>query len=144
MLLASSCKYYSMLIITCPQDITARSPIVANDGAPTRQSLDSARFPRMPRSSLTQRRFEKEPPTQEENFEDVGLNDDAKQQQPKKRGFFSKFGDSHPESASNSSPTASRFSLISGRKRGQSGQGAELGSMDRPETAGSVETEVQS
>ena len=98
----------------------------------------------MPRSSLTQRRFEKEPPTQEENFEDVGLNDDTKQQQPKKRGFFSKFGDSHPEPTSTGSPTASRFSLISGRKRGQSGQGAELGAMDRPGTAGSVETEVQS
>lgn len=85
-------------------DVSAKSPVTTHD-APTRQSLDSARFPR-PRMSMTERR--PEPPTVEEPFEDVGLGEDQypqdsqqpqKQQQPpphKKRGFFSKFG--HSES----------------------------------------------
>ncbi|KAK3330845.1 hypothetical protein B0H66DRAFT_545030 [Apodospora peruviana] len=163
-------------------DICAKSPVVGatTDPAPQRQSLDSAnaRFPRLPRSALYERRFEREPPTPEEGFEDVGLNDDNKQQQrhaapPKKRGFFSKFGQSDPAIPANTnqdvpSPTTSggggiigvggnlqtmtsRF--LPGRKRGQSiGQGAELGAMpvtaadNRPTSAVSSlqEQEVQS
>lgn len=120
--------------------------------------MDSARFPRMPR----QRLFDREPPTAVEEgdaeggFEDVGLNDDDStlpeaiqehQQaapQPKKKSFFSKFTDhANQEGASGGgtspvvspSPTSSRFSLLPGRKRGQSGQGAELGVVERPRTA---------
>jgi hypothetical protein len=144
------------------QDICAKSPIVVTESAP-RQSLDS-RFPRLPRSALSERRFDREPPTPEEGFEDVGLGDDiaaAKQQQqqqqpqpPKKRGFF-KFGSEHNNSSAEgvtgstggttATTTMSRF--LPGRKRGQSGQGAELGAMpmpmERPATAVVAEQEVQ-
>lgn len=70
--------------------------------------------------------------TVEEAFEDVGL-DDQKQypsQQSRKRGFFSKFSDGQDKEATNQGPV-SRF-LIPGRKRGQSGQGSELGNMEHP------------
>jgi len=129
----------------------------------------------MPRASLSDRprHFERAPPTPEESetFEEVGLNDDKDSisnttqhphQPAKKRGFFSKFGSdaaipdaSLPvDSTRTSSPpttTMSRFlPQFSGRKRGQSGQGAELGAIpfpvDRPATATSVmkEQEVES
>jgi hypothetical protein len=84
---------------------------------------------------MNERRFERQPPTAEEGFEDVGLNDDSNKH-PKKRGFFSKFGDSDSQS-----PTASRFH-ITGRKRGQSGTGEELGSIQRPNTTNPVK-EIQ-
>jgi len=113
-------------------DISARSPVTGSDNG--RQSLDSARIPRLPRSAIGERRFERQPPTTEEGFEDVGLNDE--QNKPKKKGFFSKFGE--PTEPGAPSPTGSRFH-ITGRKRGQSGQGAELGSIERPGTAGSAE-----
>ncbi|KAG6116224.1 hypothetical protein E4U13_002030 [Claviceps humidiphila] len=99
-------------------DVTARSPIVSNDSF-GRQSLDSARFPRLPRSAMAGK-FDCQPPTAEEGFEDVGLDDHK--QQPRKRGFFSKLTESQDASGQ---PTVSRF-LMSGRKRGHSGQGAEL------------------
>lgn len=100
-----------------------------------RQSLDSARLPRLPRSSIGERRFERQPPTAEEGFEDVGLNDE--QNKVKRKGFFSKFGETGEYRAP--SPTTSRFH-ITGRKRGHSGQGAELANIERPGTAGSVES----
>ncbi|PBP19751.1 hypothetical protein BUE80_DR009404 [Diplocarpon rosae] len=112
-------------------DISAKSPVKTHNIG--RQSLDSARIPRFPRSAMNERRFERQPPTAEEGFEDVGLNDEAKQ--PKKKGFFSKFGDNNVEPSAQS-PTSSRFH-IGGRKRGQSGVGEELGNMPRPGTAGS-------
>lgn len=114
--------------------------------------MDSSRVSRMPR----QRLFERDPPTaveegDGEGFEEVGLNDDINRQtlppqqapvppQPKKRGFFAKFSDHTQENGGVSplaspSPTSSRFSILPGRKRGQSGQGAELGHMERPRTA---------
>lgn len=74
------------------------------------------------------RRFERQPPTAEEGFEDVGL-DDHKQQPLRKRGFFSKFSETQDKDFA-SQPSMSRF--LPGRKRGQSGQGAELGNMDQP------------
>lgn len=100
-----------------------------NHELPTRQSLDSARFPRLPRSAID-RKMERQPPTAEESFEDVGLDDHKQQhahsqQQPRKRGFFSKFS----ETTQDKDSAGSRFL---GRKRGQSGQGAELGSLDHP------------
>lgn len=128
------------------QDISAKSPVVIHDPVP-RQSLDS-RFPRFPRSSLQERRFDRDLPPTDEHFEDVGLNDE-KHPQPKKRGFFSKFGVEHnagnqEQTTSSPSPGMSRF-LMTGRKRGQSGQGAELGQIERPTTAASTEAqEVQS
>ncbi|KAM0667470.1 hypothetical protein ACQRIT_003473 [Beauveria bassiana] len=103
-------------------DITARSPIRHNE-APVRQSLDSARFPRQQRS--VHRKIERQPATLEENFEDVGL-DDGKQQ-PRKRGFFAKLTDGQDK---DSSPSSIPRFLMGGRKRGHSGQGAELGIVD--------------
>lgn len=64
---------------------------------------------------------------EEESFEDVGL-EDAK---PKKRGLFARFAETTPDTADeNSRPGSSHRGFhIPGRKRGQSGQGAELGNM---------------
>lgn len=81
-----------------------------------------------------------EPPrtTEEEVFEDVGLNDEAKQP-PKKRGIFARFGDNTESSApvDSSRPNSSHRGFhLPGRKRAQSGQGAELGHMTKPATAG--------
>ncbi|KUI63266.1 hypothetical protein VP1G_10412 [Cytospora mali] len=137
-------------------DITARSPIVTNDPFPTRRSMDSARFSRMPRQRLFERDFPTTITPEEaegEGFEDVGLNDDKPQsqqqappQQSKKRGFFAKFSDNNSNSSSSNqenahssaaspTPMTSRFSILPGRKRGHSGQGAELGYVERPRTA---------
>jgi len=119
-------------------DISAKSPVVQHHDS-VRQSLDSARLPKLPRSSMNERRFERQPPTAEEGFEDVGLNDEQAKQ-AKKKGFFSKFGENGEPNAQ--SPISSRFH-IGGRKRGQSGVGEELGNIQRPGTAGSKEvTEV--
>ena len=100
----------------------------------SRQSLDSARLPRLSRSAVGERRFERELPTEEEGFEDVGLNDDNAKQ-GKRKGFFSRLADS-AESAAQVS-TGSRFH-IGGRKRGQSGAGEELGNIKPAGAAGSV------
>lgn len=67
----------------------------------------------------------------EDQFEDVGLNDEVSK--PKKRSFFPRFGDS-TEAASapvESSRPNSGYHVrdFLGRKRGQSGQGAELGAI---------------
>ncbi|KAJ4394164.1 hypothetical protein N0V93_003381 [Gnomoniopsis smithogilvyi] len=133
-------------------DICAKSPVVNQDSFPTRRSMDSTRFPRMPR----QRLFEREPPSavaegEAEGFEEVGLNEEEEkpyaqqlqaqqaQPQPKKRGFFSKFSDHNQDNGGLSpiaspSPTTSRFSILPNRKRGQSIQGAELSPVDRSQT----------
>jgi hypothetical protein len=81
----------------------------------------------MPRSAIGDRRFDRQPPTAEEGFEDVGLNDEANkqhQQQTKKKGFFSRIGDD-------------AFHMP-GRKRGQSGTGEELGNIPKPNNAPSA------
>ncbi|OLN95941.1 hypothetical protein CCHL11_05041 [Colletotrichum chlorophyti] len=121
-------------------DISARSPIPQND-IPQRQSLDSARFPRLHRSAFD-RRPDRDLPTADEAFEDVGLEDHKHQQPNRKRGLFSRFGDSDHKEPSASSPNSSvtRFLTGAGRKRGQSGQGSELGTIERPKSAASVET----
>jgi hypothetical protein len=76
----------------------------------------------MPRSAIGDRRFDRQPPTAEEGFEDVGLNDgNDPTKQIKKKGFFSKFGDE-------ALPTFH----MPGRKRGQSGTGEELGNIPKP------------
>lgn len=64
---------------------------------------------------------------EEEAFEDVGLADEDVK--PKKRGLFARFGDNSSENTSNnnSRPSSSHLGFrLPGRKRGQSGQGAEL------------------
>ncbi|KAL7803410.1 hypothetical protein V8C44DRAFT_344299 [Trichoderma aethiopicum] len=110
-------------------DISARSPIAAYD-VPARQSLDSARFARMPRSAIN--RNMEQLPTAEENFEDVGLDD--QKQPPRKRGFFSKLTETQEKDASSPQTGVSRF-LMPGRKRAQSGQGSELGTIEPPVVA---------
>lgn len=76
-----------------------------------------------------ERRFQREPPTEEEGFEDVGLNDENVKQ-VKKKGFFSRFADSG-ETTTTQVSTGSRFH-IGGRKRGQSGTGEELENIKPP------------
>lgn len=70
-------------------------------------------------------------PKQEDDFEDVGLNDDAK---PKKKGIFARFGDSSGETqqSGGAKPTSTFGFHIPGRKRGQSGGGSELDPMNTP------------
>jgi hypothetical protein len=125
-------------------DISGRSPILQADSYPSRSSLDS-RSSRHPRSAIHSNHFTRPRPTEEEEFEDVGLNDPK----PKKRGFLSRFGESNNE---NTPPTQNgdgkspgghhgfinHIPGISGRKRGQSGVGAELGAMEseRPSSKG--------
>ena len=99
---------------------------------PPRQSLDSARLPRFPRSDRLPRQ---EPTTEEEAFEDVGLDEAGSQPQQqqgsaggKRRGIFSMF--SEGQDSGGGSPAVSRF--LPGRRRNQSGQGAELRSMEGP------------
>ena len=82
--------------------------------------------------------LERPRPTEEETFEDVGLNDETKQV-PKKRGIFARFGDNSESSApgDNSRPSSSHRGFhLPGRKRAPSGQGAELGNMVKPAAAG--------
>lgn len=121
--------------LTIMQDISARSPVLNGDSRP-RQSLDS-RVAYQPRTSSTFARPQP-PPTQEEDFEDVGLDDGPK---PKKKGFFSRMTDSSDNATGpDGRPTSSHHSFhFTGRKRGQSGQGAELGSFnksDAPQNGG--------
>ncbi|KAL8715263.1 MAG: hypothetical protein Q9220_001221 [cf. Caloplaca sp. 1 TL-2023] len=111
-------------------DISAKSPVPPESTTP-RQSLD-LRTSKPPRSSI--KNLERPQPTDEEAFEDVGLNDEAKQQPPKKKGIFARFGDNSDTIPPNdgSRPTSSHRGFhLPGRKRGQSGQGAELGNIDR-------------
>ncbi|KAF2151231.1 hypothetical protein K461DRAFT_280023 [Myriangium duriaei CBS 260.36] len=108
-------------------DICARSPVIPPEARP-RVSLDS-RVPYQPRHSSS---FNRPEPTREEDFEDVGLNDD--QSKPKKRGFFSRFGDSNNEQQGEGRPGSSNGGHhfhIGGRRRGHSGTGQELGDMNR-------------
>ena len=79
--------------------------------------------------------FEKPQSTEEEGFEEVGLHDEPK---PRKKGFLSRFGDSVSDAPSTVGDIGrSHFGLhLPGRKRGQSGQGAELGNIERPGSKG--------
>lgn len=74
--------------------------------------------------------MERQPPTAEEGFEDVGLDD--QKQQPRKRGFFSKFSDQQGRERTPSPQPAAMSRFLPGRKRGQSGQGSELGAIEHP------------
>lgn len=72
--------------------------------------------------------FDKANSMEEEKFEEVGLNDETK---PKKKGLFSRFGDSADAAQSGNRSTSFGFH-IPGRKRGQSGGGSELNAMKEP------------
>ncbi|KAK3691124.1 hypothetical protein LTR37_018877 [Vermiconidia calcicola] len=121
-------------------DISARSPVIQPDTRP-RASLDSRTFlPPAPRSSNSFHRPLQVPGTQKEEesdaLEDVALDDPKPQQPPKKRGMFSRILDSDSNSERPSNPhdgisKGSPWHHFGGRKRGQSGQGAELGSIPK-------------
>lgn len=104
-----------------------------------RASLDSRVFQSSPRKSTNLSRPAPvpivPPMREEEDFEDVGLNDDpkpAQQAPPKKRGFLSRLTDSNSDQATVGAQQDSKWHF-GGRKRGQSGQGSELGSMPNRE-----------
>lgn len=104
-----------------------------------RQSMDSSRALRSPPPKFRQS-LERSAQSDDDAFEDVGLNDETKQPQPKKKGIFSRFGDNsqagdHTGDAARPSSSHRGFHLP-GRKRGQSGQGAELGTIDYPGNKG--------
>lgn len=76
---------------------------------------------------------------EEEQFEDVGLDDEVKPPPTKKKGVFSRFGDLNFANSSDSQSSAGSKSFPSpfgfhlpGRKRGQSGAGSELGTINLP------------
>lgn len=75
---------------------------------------------------------------EEEPFEDVGLGEEVK---PKKKGFLSRFGDSHNDAQSAKTSTSPFAFHIPGRKRGQSGAGSELGSMKVPPPVTTADTQ---
>ncbi|KAJ5160359.1 uncharacterized protein N7482_007363 [Penicillium canariense] len=108
-------------------DISARSPVLHSEAAPSRTSLDS-RFSRI--NSVRSTSFERPERMEEENFEDVGLNDDSK---PKKKGLFARFGDSSNDTQQSANKSSTSFGFhIPGRKHGQSGGGSELGTVKTP------------
>ena len=159
-------------VLIAYQDISARSPVYQQDSATPRQSFDYRRSqdarPSLdarqsldtrrsldtrqhlepnpvapPRSPVKQSPPERNPPVTDENgFEDVGLDgdtrvaDEAKQQPSKRRSIFARFGDNPsaepPSSGDPPRPNSGHRGFhLPGRKRGQSGQGAELGNIDR-------------
>jgi hypothetical protein len=76
--------------------------------------------------------FDRPERMEEEAFEDVGLNDEAK---PKKKSIFARFGDSYNETQQSTNKSSTSFGFhMPGRKRGQSGVGSELGAVKTPTT----------
>ncbi|KAN0067691.1 hypothetical protein V8E54_014256 [Elaphomyces granulatus] len=113
-------------------DISARSPVSQIDQLPSRTSLDSHFSPMTSRSTINESAFEQPQGMDEKRFEDVGLGDDDVK--PKKKSIFARFGDTsseNPTSSTGSRPSSSHLGFrIPGRKRGHSGQGSELGSIN--------------
>ncbi|KAA8652079.1 hypothetical protein EYZ11_005561 [Aspergillus tanneri] len=119
-------------------DISARSPVSYCDTVPSRTSLDS-RFSRITSTSAVHTGFRKQPESmEEEQFEDVGLEEEEK---PKKKGIFSRLGDFTSDSQTPNSKASHLGFHIPGRKRGQSNVGSELGAMKPPSPG--VATEVR-
>ena len=95
-------------------------------------------MPRHPRAALNGTEpLERPPPTEEANeedaFEDIGLGDEITSP-PKKKGIFARFGDNSDQPANGEVVRPSsghRGFHLPGRKRGHSGQGAELGNMEK-------------
>ncbi|CZT24723.1 uncharacterized protein RCC_10451 [Ramularia collo-cygni] len=129
-------------------DISARSPVIQPSEGRPRASLDSRTFQPLPRSSNSYQRPLQVPQTQEEDrFEDVNI-DDPKPQAPKKRGLFARMVDSVDHSDTVNRPTlnndkAMPWHHLTSRKRGQSGQGAELGSIPKRESTPKPEKQVE-
>jgi hypothetical protein len=90
------------------------------------------------------------PQTQEEDrFEDVNI-DDPKPAAPKKRGILARIVDSgdHTDNSAAARPTSSNenksaWHHFGGRKRGQSGQGAELSSIPKRDETPRPESQLQ-
>lgn len=82
--------------------------------------------------------------SQEEGFEDVKLQDDTAAHKPKKKSFLSRFGESADETNNSSTGDGKHHfsSLIPGRRRGQSGTGSELETVQRPGSKGKGDTTV--
>ncbi|WPG99565.1 Hypothetical protein R9X50_00238200 [Acrodontium crateriforme] len=140
-------------------DISARSPIIQPYEGRPRASLDSRTFerpaprisldvrgPPPPRTSSSIQRPSQVPAETREEvdaFEDVDIAEEPKPQPTKKRGLFARMVDgsvsNNPETAER--PTSSEgggksWHHFGGRKRGQSGQGSELGAIKRENTFG--------
>ncbi|RMZ85709.1 hypothetical protein DV737_g397, partial [Chaetothyriales sp. CBS 132003] len=123
-------------------DISGRSPILHADSYASRTSLDS-RSVYLSRPALNGGTFRKPGETRDDGFEDVKLNDDAsRQQQPKKKGFLSRFGDVNSHDSSGTEQKSLGFH-IPGRRRGQSGSGQELGDVQRSDSKAKVEVTVK-
>jgi len=131
-------------------DISARSPVVHHD-RPPRASLDSRTFlpPLPPPPPRTSNNFTppRPPRTQEEvaGFEEVDIGEGDKPvpqhpPPPKKRGLFSRItdGGDRSERPSSADGKASGAWHLPGRRRGQSGQGSELGTIP-PKREGTVQ-----
>ncbi|KAI1616597.1 hypothetical protein EDD37DRAFT_70529 [Exophiala viscosa] len=121
-------------------DISGRSPILQADSFTSRSSMDSRPSSRFPtRSTFNNNTFDA-PTKEEEGFEDVKLNEEAKQ--PKKKSFLSRFGDSSGDTPVAKEDGKHHFH-IPGRKRGQSGTGSELKDIPRPQSKGKPEVTVR-
>lgn len=130
-------------------DISARSPVIQPEGK-GRASLDSRTFmPPPPRQSNSFHRPLQVPGTQTEEEADGGLEDvaldDPKPQPQKKRGMFSRImdSDSHAERPSSQDGGKSAWHHFGGRKRGQSGSGAELGAIPKREDTPKPESQLR-
>ena len=139
-------------MLTDDQDICARSPVTETerDIATPRHSLDARRFRQptlgssaepspplppqrpLPTQSLPDKYLNPPEEQPEDRFEDVGLDEDASATEAKpsgkRQGIFARFGGGTEVSSAASRPGSSAH--FWGRKRGTSGQGAELGSLD--------------
>ncbi|CAI6246149.1 unnamed protein product [Periconia digitata] len=135
-------------------DISARSPVPENldqysrgsldarRSMDAKRSLDIRRSRAVPRSSLQERRpGTAAEVTAEQDFEDVGLNDEPKI--TKKRGIFSRFADNSDNESKEERPSSGHHHFgFGGRKRAQSGsQGSEMKSM--PKDAPPADTPVE-
>lgn len=78
----------------------------------------------------------------DEGFEDVKLQDDTLSK-PKKKSFLSRFGETNDDQSGTNSDGKHHFSLIPGRRRGQSGTGSELEPVQRPGSKGKIDNTVR-
>ncbi|KAL6239818.1 hypothetical protein BDW75DRAFT_236078 [Aspergillus navahoensis] len=113
-------------------DISARSPIIYPDNMPSRTSLDS-RFSRI--TSTSGYSGQRPAPTMEEDqFEEVGLNDDDTESKPKKKGIFSRFGDLSGDAQAGGSKPSSHlgFHILGRKKSTQAPPSSEMCAMESP------------
>jgi len=131
-------------------DISACSPMTSLDSS--RRSIESS-LVLSPRPSMTleEQRNADWPEDQEDRmiFEDVKLDENKQPAAARKRSIFARFSDSReatpvPESQTSTMgiKASHSFQLFTGRRRGQSGQEAELASMPRVMHSGTGTTPV--